>query len=190
MWSISNWFRRISTTWVTLLVFGFFLVFMFVVLPGQAANAEIQSQGGDSPDTSLTYSKSELYTMAENYGRDGRIAYIRTRWTFDLIFPFVYTAFLVTSISWLFQKAFPANSPWQLANLAPLVGMIFDFLENTATTLVFSRYPDTTPVVDVLAPLFTLVKWIFVGGSFFLVFLGLGLIFGSWIRRKITPIQS
>jgi hypothetical protein len=48
--------------------------------------------------------------------------------------------------------------------------MIFDLLENTATSLVMGRYPAQTPVIDWLAPVFTLVKWVFVNGSFILLF--------------------
>lgn len=190
MTSISKWFRRISTNWVTLSALVIFLIFMVTVLPGQATFAETQAQGGDSPDTSLVYTREKLYAMAEGYGESGRNAYIRARWTFDLIFPFIYTAFLVTSISWLYQKTFPKDSLWQYANLAPVLGMVFDFLENSATTLVFARYPDQTPLIDALAPIFTLIKWLFVGGSFILLFLGFGFLLVRWLRKEINPTQS
>ena len=119
--------------------------------------------------------------MAEAYGEEGRRLYVRSRFTFDLIWPLVYAFFLTTSISWLYGRGFAAGSVWQLANLAPVLGAALDYLENTSASLVMVRYPARTPVVASLTPLFTLLKWTCVGGSF--VLLALGLV--AYIRRRI-----
>jgi membrane protein implicated in regulation of membrane protease activity len=50
--------------------------------------------------------------------------------------------------------------------LLAIFSVIFDLLENSATSLVLLRYPAETTVLATLAPLFTLVKWTFVGASF------------------------
>jgi len=185
MWKrISDWLHRISTEWVALAAVVVFVAFSAVVLPGQAAGAEEYSGEAGSPDTSLFYLAGDLYRMAEAYGERGRAAYVRARWTFDLIFPLVYTLFLVTAISWLYERAFPPGSPWRWANLAPVLGAAFDFLENASTSLVMARYPARTPGVDVLAPVFTFAKWCFVGGSFVLLFLGVGVGLGRWVRGR------
>jgi hypothetical protein len=94
----------------------------------------------------------------------------------------VYTTFLGTAISWVYARAFTPNSRWQQANLAPVLGAVFDYLENLSTSLVMLRYPGQTAVVDMLAPLFTLVKWVFVSGSFMLLFAGVAV--GAWQWRK------
>jgi hypothetical protein len=65
-----------------------------------------------------------------------------------------------------------------------VLGALFDYLENLSTSLVMLRYPDHTAVVDALAPIFTLVKWIFVGGSFALLFIGLAVGAWRWIRNR------
>jgi hypothetical protein len=135
---------------------------------------------------SLTYTPSDLYQMAEQYGEQGRAAYIRARFTFDLVWPLVYTLFLTTALSWLFARGFAADSRWQRANLAPLLGALFDYLENLSTSLVMWRYPAQTAVVDLLAPAFTLLKWVFVGGSFALVLIGLAAALWRWLRRRPT----
>ncbi len=85
--------------------------------------------GVATPDLSFMYSVNDLYEMAESYGEQGRSDYVRARFTFDLVWPIVYTFFLVTSISWLFGKATPAEkSIWQRANLVPLLAMVLDYL--------------------------------------------------------------
>ena len=73
---------------------------------------------------------SDLYQMAEAYGQQGRQAYIRARFTFDLVWPIAYGLFLTTAISWLLSKALPDGSRWHLLNIAPVLGMLFDYLEN------------------------------------------------------------
>lgn len=184
---ISNWLYRVTNGWVALIGLIIFILFTILVLPGQSSNAEMQNGGGESPDLSLYYSAKDLYRMAEDYGEAGRAAYIRARFSFDIAWPLVYTFFLVTAITWLFGRAFPEGSSWRLANLAPLIGMAFDFLENISTSLVMWRYPLTTPVVDSLAAVFTLLKWFILGVSFILLLLGLAVVIWQGINRRNKP---
>jgi hypothetical protein len=92
--------------------------------------------------------------------------------------------FLSTAISWVYSRAFTPDSQWQRANLAPVLGALFDYLENVSTSLVMLRYPDRTPGVDVLAPVFTSVKWVFVTGSFVLLLAGVFVGVWQWNRRR------
>ena len=133
---------------------------------------------------SLLYSPSDLYQMAEAHGQKGRDAYVWARWTFDLVFPLVYGAALLTALGWLCARVFAPGSLWQRANLAPVLGVFFDYLENASTSLVMLRYPDKTPVVDLLAPVFTLTKWAFVGGSIVLLLSGAIIGVRRWVQRK------
>lgn len=180
----SNWLYRISTRFVALAALVVFLLFTALVLPRQASSAELSSGGGGSPDMSFFYSASDLYRMAESYGEQGRQSYIRARWTFDLIWPIVYTFFLSTAISWLYGRAFTSDSSWRWANLVPVLGMAFDYLENLSTSVVMLRFPHQTPLVDSLAPIFTALKWVFVGGSFVLLILGAVIAAWQWIKGR------
>lgn len=180
----SEWLHKISSGWLTLASLLIFLSFTALVLPGQATRGQEETGGSGSPDTSFYYSADDLYQMAEEYGQEGREAYVRVRFTFDLVWPLVYTLFLVTSISWLSRRAFSGDSPWQLANLAPILAALFDFLENISTSLVMVRYPDHTAVIDTLAPIFTAVKWILVGISFLLLLASLFM--AAWRWRLAT----
>ncbi len=100
---ISKSFYSMSTGWAALTGLAVFVTFMIVVLPQQAQKAEAYS-GGTSPDTSYIYSAGDLYQMAEDYGAEGRAAYIYARFTFDLVFPLVYGFFLTATISWLLAR--------------------------------------------------------------------------------------
>ncbi|MBN1641315.1 MAG: hypothetical protein JXA09_08765 [Anaerolineae bacterium] len=174
---------RISTGWVVISILLGFVLFSVLVLPGESAKAEAVAGQAGTPDLSLIYTPEDLYRMAEAYGAEGRAAYVRARWTFDLVFPLVYTAFLVTAISWLYSSAFAEGSLWRRANLVPLLGMALDYLENASTSLVTARYPDRMRVVATVAPLFTATKWLFVGGSSVLLVVGVVLALVAWRRR-------
>jgi hypothetical protein len=181
---VSDWLRKMSRGWVALAALLIFLLFSALVLPQQATVAEQETGSADSPDTSFFYTPRDLYQMAEAYGEQGRQAYVRARFTFDLVWPLVYALFLVTAIGWVFSRAFSPGSRWQRANLAPLLGALFDYLENLSTSLVMIRYPDQTPVVDLLAPLLTLSKWGLLGVSFLLLSGGTVVAAGRWMARR------
>ena len=170
---ISDWLNRISNGWVALTGLFVFLLFSALVLPKQSAQASAELGDVGSPDLSLLYSVDDLYQFADAYGEQGRAAYIRTRFSFDLVWPLVYTLFLGTALSWTMTKAFPPASFLRRTNLAPLLGMLFDYLENLATSLVMARFPAQTPIIDFLAPIFTLLKWGLISTSFVLLLLGL-----------------
>jgi hypothetical protein len=189
MKNISGKLSQMSKGWVVLLALTVFILFMVFVLPGQSAQADEVANEAGTPDLSFWYSKSDLYGMAESYGELGRAEYIKARFTFDLVWPIVYTVFLVTAISWFFGKVFSDMNIWQRANLLPLLAMILDYLENISTSIVMARYPAQTVLVDSLATVFTPAKWLFVGVSFILLLIGIAFVVWDWLKdsqRKQT----
>ena len=178
---LSDRLRRFSTGGVALASLLIFLLFASLVLPAQATRAEQETGSTESPDTSFFYTSADLYRLAEAYGEQGRQAYVWARFTFDLVWPLVYTLFLVTAIGWA-SRAFAAGSPWRLANLVPLLGALFDYLENLAASAVMLRYPAQTAGVDLLAPAFTALKWVLLAASFALLTGGTAL--AAWHRIR------
>lgn len=185
MQSISTWFYRSSKGWVTLVALANFVLFLVLVLPRQADGFAANSAEAGSPDLSLIYSPADLYSMANAYGPGGRMEYIRIRFTFDLVWPLVYTFFLVTAASWIYRDVFFASSSSiRLLNLLPLAGMLLDYFENTATSLVMLRFPQSTPIVDVIAPLFTFTKWLVLATSFLLLLVGIIIALGKRLPHR------
>ena len=163
---ISRWVHQISTTWLMISSLLLMAVFLSVVLPAQAANSSQEIGSDRSPDTSFYYTPEDLYQIAGEYGEDGRQAYIRIRWTFDLIFPLIYTTFLAIGISWFSQRLTGWGESWKLLNLVPIFGGVLDFLENSATSLVMASYPVKSSILLVSASIITPLKWVLVSGSF------------------------
>jgi hypothetical protein len=183
MWElVSRWLYRVSAGWMVLTAVLVFILFTALVLPGQTRNGP-ESEGAGSPDLSIYYSAGELYDMAEGFGQSGRDAYVYTRFTFDLVWPLVYTFFLVTTISWIYQRVLPSGSRWRVINLLPLLGMLGDYLENISTSIVMWRYPQLTPVLDWMAGIFTATKWLLITGSFIALLAGIVLVGWQLIRK-------
>ncbi len=176
----SQTISRFSKTWLVLVSFFIFLYFIFSILPAESKKAISNTGSANSPDTNFFYGTRDLYQMAEDYGADGRKAYIRARFSFDLIWPIVYTFFLLTGISWLSQRTLSSASPFQIINLTPLFAIVLDFLENISTSVIMARYPQQTLLIDFLAPVFSALKWVFVTVSFLLL-LGLCVLY---LRKK------
>ena len=159
-----------------------FLFLIIVILPQQSAEAEEYTADVGSPDTSFYYSSQRLYDMADGYGLEGRQAYINARFTFDLIWPIVYALFLSLSIGWTVKGLQLKADRWQRLNIVPILGLVFDYLENIFASIVMARYPAKTIVISSLSGLFTSLKWIFIGASFVILVGSLILL----ILRKLT----
>lgn len=178
---LSDFIYKLNSGALALFALVIFLLFGALILPREAARAEQISGGAGSPDTNLFYTADDLYQLAEAYGPEGRSAYVRARYTFDLAFPLVYGFFLVTAISWFAARVVAKSSKLRSVNLVPMFAVLFDFLENLSTSVVMLRYPVKTDAVAFLAPVLSLVKWIFVYGSFVL----LGLIIVVWLFKRV-----
>lgn len=168
---LANLIIKKTTIRLMILSFVLFLFFSIIVLPAENDRMAALSNGMGSPDVSFFYSPADLEQMAQAYGEQGRAAYIYARWTFDVIFPLVYGTFLTITIAWLCGKLFSENQPHRLIICFPVFAMLFDFLENSATSLVMALYPQINLGIATLAPIFTMLKWISIGVSFLLVIL-------------------
>ncbi|MDO9086752.1 MAG: hypothetical protein Q7U53_11145 [Anaerolineaceae bacterium] len=186
MQRLSNYFYAKSSFLVFLISLALFVIFMILVLPSEAEKSANITGTGPSPDTSFYYTRSELYQMAEDFGLEGRLYYLDSRISFDIIWPLVYTLFLINAISWILDKTIMEGSRMRLLNLAPLAAILLDFLENISNMVVMFRYPTPTDILASLAGIITSLKWIFVGGSFVILVLGVLL----WIGVKINLIKT
>lgn len=181
---ISGWIQRYSTGWVVLSSLILFLAFTAFVLPDQSSKARLATGSNSSPDTTFFYTSQDLLQFAQEYGEAGRAAYVKARYSFDILWPLVYTLFLAATISWLFRRIFKPSSPSQLSNLVPVYGMILDFLENISTSIVMIRYPGPSSEIAYMAPIFSVLKWFFVGAAFLLLMVGLVVYIGKRMVSK------
>lgn len=183
---LSQYFYSKSSFWVFIITLALFVIFMLLVLPSESSRSDEVLGSAPSPDTSFYYSKTDLYQIAEEYGLEGRLYYLDSRISFDIVWPLVYTFFLINAISWLLDKTILEGSKLRLLNLAPLVGILFDYLENITNMVVMFRYPQPTDILASLAGIITSLKWVFVGGSFLIVVFSVVL----WVGVKTNIIKT
>ena len=62
--------------------------------------------------------------------------------------------------------------------------MGLDYAEHLATSVVMGRHPSRTPVIDLLAPSFTLLRWFGVGSSFGLFLILADAALYRWATRQ------
>ena len=186
MQRISEFFYRKTSFWVVLITLALFVIFLFMVLPAEAERSNEVLGDLPSPDTSFYYSKADLYQMAEAYGQEGRYYYVDSRITFDIVWPFVYTLFLINAISWVLNKTILDESKFRLLNLVPLAGILFDFLENITNMVVMFKYPIRVDFLASIAGVITSIKWIFVGGGMTILVLAIFL----WLAVQTNLIKT
>ena len=145
--------------------FAFFLTIAFF-LPEQSSRLGEETGDNPTPDLSFYFSVEDLYSWAESYGEAGRESYIRTRFTFDIIWPIIYAGFLFSSMGGLLYRSGLQDSIIDRFLLLPLGSLVFDYLENISSSIVMWRYPLRTPLVDYAVTVFTPLKWIILGFSF------------------------
>lgn len=167
---LSIWLGKKTTYLVLAVALVFFMSFMIWVLPKVSATTEEVTGTSLSPDMSFFYSTEDMYQIASDYGDEGRRYYIRSRFTFDVIWPMAYGFFLVAALSMTFKKPMGGKS-LIVFNLLPIGGVFFDYLENITAALVMFIYPRTTAVAY-FTPYFTLLKWILIYAAFAVLLLG------------------
>lgn len=186
MQRISQYFYSKSSFWVFLITLALFVLFLLVVLPAESDRSAQVAGSVTSPDTTFYYTRDQLYQIAEDFGQEGRLYYLDSRISFDIVWPLVYTFFLINTISWILNKTILEESKLRLLNLVPLAGILLDYLENITNMVVMFRYPQPTDIIASLAGIFTSLKWVFVGGSFLILLFGVVL----WVGVKTNIIKT
>ena len=152
---------KLPILWLSLMIF---MVFILFVLPQEVQRSEHYFGDSQVPDTSFFYTGEALDQMAQDFGQEGRAYYIRSRATFDVVWPLGYGFFLWAALAY-FGKAVK-ETVFRYTLLLPIIGVFFDFLENTGASVVMVLYPEKVPWLLFLVPIFTLSKWIVIGMSF------------------------
>ena len=141
------------------------LFFVFILFLPKISEYTSEKTGiSEAPDTSFFYKSDDLYDLAERYGESGRQTYIFMRWTFDVLWPMVYTAFLTAWI-WKLSHYLKIKKIYYV----PVIAMMFDYLENIGTTIVFQIYPDKIEIIASITPWMSMLKWTLLGGSFIIL---------------------
>jgi hypothetical protein len=165
MYNFLNKYQKVFNIYVVIASLIAFLLFIFLVLPFEMSKS-IELGLLEMPDTKFYYTSTKLYMIAESYLESGRSYYIQRRFSFDIIWPIVYGAFIFITSSYLVIKTKSNKKLVYNSLYLILYGVMFDFLENIFVSIVMAIYPVKTYGIDILAGVMTMFKWIFIYGSF------------------------
>ena len=112
-----------------------------------------------SLDGRIGYTPEQAFSAVSSYGNGGRLQMI---WIHlgDFILIALYTSVFCLSISWLFKRGFKIDSKMQRLKLFPVVGGLFDVMENVWILTMILLYPAKPMVVGWLAIISTTGKYI------------------------------
>lgn len=158
-----------------------FVLFLMFVLPAVANFTTATIGVSESPDTGLFYTYERFYNILDSYGQNGRNLYILLRWTFDLVWPLAYGAFLLSSIGYL-EKQLDKKQKFVLL---PIIAVMFDYLENILATIHMAIYPTKIISLVYVLQFFSLIKW----ASLSLAFLILLLLLGRLLYNKVKETR-
>ncbi|HXF85393.1 MAG TPA: hypothetical protein VNK49_08390 [Anaerolineales bacterium] len=180
---LSTSLRKYANGWLVLAFFAGLVLFHAIIFPAQQANLRNISGGTNPIDLLFFYTPEEVYAMVASYGEEGRAAYRAFELTGDIVYPILYTLFFTLFITWLFQRGFQAESPMQRLNITPLGAWLFDLLENFGIAGMLSVYPSTPAALAWASAVFTLFKWLFVGTSILLSFIGIAMALKNTLKN-------
>lgn len=154
------------------------MAFILLTLP----MAEEASAGIEGLDSRGFYSLAEAHSTVASYSAKGRESLKIFYLTVDVINPLLYASFFALLISWVFQRAFSADSRLQRLNLVPLAAILFDLLENTSIVRLFAAFPSQPDSIARLAQIGSAGKFSLVSFSAVLILMGLMAL--AWKRLR------
>jgi hypothetical protein len=130
-----------------------------------------------------TWTPAQGFALIESYGDAGRTMYRNIELTADTVYPLVYGFAFALLITFLIRKIAPSNKWMPYLALLPLMGMLFDYLENISILILLSYYPQKIVGVAYFGGVATFCKWIF-------LFSGMGVILVGLIAWAVSGLRK
>lgn len=110
-------------------------------------------------DVRMGYTKSEVVTLFDKMGEEGRGIYQFMSSKIDLICPIVYGLLLTLLIAALLKNITRSTSKWRWLYSLPFAAILFDYLENWNVLKLLSNYPNITEAEVAFSSQMTVMKW-------------------------------
>jgi hypothetical protein len=115
-------------------------------------------------DTRLYYTYGDVATLFGALGAEGLMLYTYQK-IVDMVFPLGYGFALAMLQIIMNRRAFPEHHVARHLAILPIVGMLFDYVENILIWSQIVTYPALSAPVIALASVATILKWSFLGLS-------------------------
>ncbi len=110
-------------------------------------------------DMEVFYTPEQAYTFLAAMGEAGRSFELTRIIPLDLLVPLFYALFLSTLITWILHLWLPAESGWHRLNVIPVIGALFDYLENLGIMAMLLAWPVEMYSVAQITMAATLLKF-------------------------------
>jgi len=158
--ALSDRLDRLSSGWTIIVAVALYAIYLTTIMPTQSMESRTYAGDWGGPDRHFFYTPNELYAQVATWGEAGRQQYINFRLGLDIGFALTYAAFLVTITSVALRRAWPGNAGRRRLNLAALVPMSCDLLENALGIGLVAAFPARLDAVAWLTAGVTALKWI------------------------------
>lgn len=135
-----------------------------------------------APETALFdlspagYTHAQALTLLESLGRAGRDAYLFPQLAIDFVYPGLFAICFSLMVIWLYSKRVRPDSKWLNLAVIPVLGGLFDYIENILIIRMIASFPDITAGLVSAASGATLLKSAFSTVSFLLLFAGFAML--------------
>ncbi len=119
------------------------------------------------------YSYDYAMHLLESLGAEGRAVYLNLQLPLDFIYPGLFAISYTLLLVWVLKKGFPPQSKIFYFSIVPVLGGLFDYLENICIINMLKTYPDLSPSQVSLSSIFTILKSGFSTAFFILFFVGI-----------------
>jgi hypothetical protein len=182
---MSNW-KFILPFFILFLIFPIFLFPYHQELMAKAAGEEIMPL-----DSRFSYSFNEVKTDFDKLGIEGRKVYRSAIGVVDMLFAVFYGPLFILVLAWLLKRLKGRNSNWILLSLFPLIGILFEYLENFNTLSLLDSYPAITESSVSWGEQMTRLKHIFLMLSVALMpILGIALLVKKFNRNQTPAVAD
>jgi hypothetical protein len=168
-----------------------FLIFAAVLFPQyQSRMSEAAGQEIAPLDSRFSYTFDEVRDSFDALGTEGRKIYRFVISRIDMIFPLFYGPLFILVLAWLLKKISGNGSGWILLALFPLIGILFEYLENFNTLSMLDNYPTITNEAVAWGSSMTSFKQVFLMLSVALIAtLAIVLAVKTLIRRRNVGVK-
>lgn len=147
--------KRFFTPVIITLVFLLWVAFGLWMFFAEGGYLEIikLSNGAIIPDVYLFHSKDNLIETFSDWGKQGRLYYIRYQYR-DFIYPIIYSSLLSGILIRLIRPKY-----FNIWVFVPVLAMIFDFAENYFLRVLVYDFPNLINSNIIFASVFSSLKW-------------------------------
>lgn len=142
-----------------------FVLAMVFLLPHMSSLMDQFDNLGTPPDLNFGFNNLGIQTYRNALGFEGRDMYIFIRWTYDILWPIIYTFFFVNVLYLIVKKG---DYSIKLVYLSVLP-FVLDILENTLASIFMVVFPSEATILVFLIAVISTFKWLSIG--FFFIFI-------------------